>query len=490
MKKLTKVLALLISIITVLGMIACSDTPIQSDDTTAAAAVTTPTASETSAEETKLKANLPDKKYDRDFNIASGFVTDTKYTSSLITSAEITGDILNDAFYNRTVLMEETFGIKMNVVDCAPDKLKTAHSSGERIYDIGTGVLSEVTLILSNGLAVDLNTVTTIDLSMPWWDQNANAKFMVTDKLFYTFSDFLITGIDNCRACYFNKELATDLNLGDLYGMAKEGSWTLEKFRQMCIVAKSDLNGDSKIDTNDRIGVGGAPTQFYEAIMSGCDMEPVKQGDGNIPYYSANVEREKFIEVYTTVLDYFTKDDTYLSAGNTEALDMFKAGNALFSITTFTQVPKLRAEAAIEFGIMPIPKYNADQKNYQHTSPNGDALFICPGSAEDIEFAGVMCEAGSYFSSIYYSENAVMPSYFDLCLTTKNAPDVESSENLQIIHDSISYTMKILGTDYMQGIYNLLAAEDYNVASRITQFDKLYVKQIKTKLKAYGIEIN
>ena len=491
MKKFTKILAALLSMLMVVALIACSDATDTPEDSSASAVVSDDTAAgDTAAESTKLEPVLPDTKYNREFKIASGYVTETKYTTNLIISDETTGDILNDAIFSRTVLMEERFGITMVVDDIPVATLKTAHGSGEHIYDIGTATLSEITTVLTNGLATDLNKVNSIDLSNPWWDQNANAKFAITDKLFYTFSDFFITGIDNTRACYFNKELATDLNLGNLYSIAKEGTWTFEKFRAMCVVALSDLDGNGVIDSNDRVGVAEKGTQFYEAVMSACDMEPVKQGSDSVAYYSGNVERDKFIDVYTQVLDWFTKDNTYLNIANATALEMFKNGNSLFILYTFSECPKLRSETSVEFGIMPIPKYNEDQANYQHTSPNGDALFICAGTEEEMEFAGVMCEAAAYFSSNYYSDDAVMPSYFNLCLATKNAPDLDSSENLQIIHDTISYTIKLYGTEYMQAIYDQLAASNYNIASKLTQLDKLHVKNITKKLESYGVELD
>ncbi|MBO4792065.1 MAG: hypothetical protein J5592_07230, partial [Clostridia bacterium] len=100
-----------------------------------------------------------------------------------------------------------------------------------------------------------------------------------------------------------------------------------------------------------------------------------------------------------------------------------------------------------------------------------------------------MCEAAAYYSSSYYSDSALMPAYFDLCLTTRNAPDVESSKNLQIIHDNIAYTSKILGTTYMQAIYDAFASENRGIATVLARLNKANVPNIKNILAPLGVVI-
>ncbi|MCQ2428231.1 MAG: hypothetical protein MJ137_07530, partial [Clostridia bacterium] len=235
MKTLKSTLAVLLSAMMLLGAVACSNGPEGPADTTPTAVATTAPSDSSAPEDTKLTANLPDIKYNKDFTIASGYVTDTKYTSTLITSSEVTGDLINDAIYSRTVNMEEKFGIKMVVLDVAYTQIINSYKGGDRPYDIGTATLSEMINVLKSGVAVNLNDVSTIDLTKPWWDQNANDKFAVKDKLYYTFSDFFITGIDNTRACFFNKDMLKDLNLTNPYDLVEPGKWTVDVMREMCV---------------------------------------------------------------------------------------------------------------------------------------------------------------------------------------------------------------------------------------------------------------
>jgi len=490
MKHSVKIATIILAAMMLLGLISCSNNPGETENTTAAIVSSAGQDETTLPEETKLTAKLPDVKYNRDFNIASGYVTDTKYTSTLIVSSEVTGDLINDAVYARTVTMEEQFGVKINVLDVTYTQVINSYKGGDRPYDIGSATLSEMINVLTAGVAVNLKDVSTIDLSMPWWDQNANDKFMVKDKLYYTFSDFFITGIDNTRACFFNKDLIKDLSLTDPYTLVEPGKWTVDTMREMCVAALSDLDGDGKITTSDRVGVAEANTQFYEAVITSCDMEPVKQGADHIPYYPGQDDTERFTEVYTHLLDLFSKDNAYLNCGNTDAVNMFARGDSLFILYTFSQCPKFRQTSDVNFGILPCPKYNEDQERYLNVSPNGDALYIIAGSDDEVSFSGVMCEAASYYSSSYYSDKALMPSYFDLCLASKNAPDLDSSQNLQLIHDNIAYTCKVLTTGYMQGIYNAFGDNNYNISSTLKTLNKLYGNKIASELAKIGVEID
>ena len=135
MKKPVRILAVLLALLLLAGAVACA-TPSETEDTTAQAAPVTDQPGDSSAEETKLQPDLPDVKYDRDFVIASGYVTETKYTSNLIVSDEVTGELINDAVYNRTVTMQERFNVRIQVLDITSTQIINAVNGGERPYDI------------------------------------------------------------------------------------------------------------------------------------------------------------------------------------------------------------------------------------------------------------------------------------------------------------------------------------------------------------------
>ena len=95
-----------------------------------------------------------------------------------------------------------------------------------------------------NGILTDLYQKEHLALDMPWWDQKANENLTVMDTLFYTTGD--ISTADNDATCtvLFNKVVATNYNLPDMYETVKDGKWTLDLFLSLSEETSVDLNGD------------------------------------------------------------------------------------------------------------------------------------------------------------------------------------------------------------------------------------------------------
>lgn len=486
-KTALKVLCLVLTLISLVSLFACGKNGNGSDtvaDTTAAAQ-----SGEQSNEQTKLEPVLPDVKYNTTLTIASELVNETKYTSNDIVAGEQNADYINDAIYLRTDKIQDQFGVIIDVLDVKYSKVVNSVTSGSHEYDVGTATLSEIMQIVNNGASTDLYDVASINLDNPWWDQNAQQKLCIGSKLFYTLSDFFITGLDNSRCFYFNKDIAKDVNAGNLYELVEKNEWNIEKLRELSMLSLEDLNGDGKYDTNDKLGMAQNATTFYEVMLTGVDCEIMKQGSNGIPYFMTfGDNKNTFVEVYTKLLDTFSKDKAYFVVTTTQSRDMFITGNLFFTTDTLMYCSKMRqSDTDVNFGIMPVPKLNAEQERYLHVSPNPHVFFIVPGNEETTERTGVLLEALSYYSSSYWSDKALIPAYFDLVLTTRNAPDVDSSTNLQIVHDNISYVIKIVGTDFSNAIYGAFANANYGITALLKSQETQMLKKLASTLEALNV---
>ena len=300
--------------------------------------------------------------------------------------------------------------------------------------------------------------------------------------LYYTFSDFLITGMDNGRAVYFNKTMRQELDLPDLYQMVREGTWTYDKMAEMAEVAQSDLNGDGRINEADRVGIANNATTIYEALLTGCDAELVKQGDDGIPYFFCLDHEEEFVNVYQSLLSTFTANDRLLITSDAEK--MFTDEKVLFYVSTLSAAVRMR-QFEMDLGILPVPKWDEKQENYLNVSPNGHALMI-PNSVQNTERSGVILEALSYYSSKYHSDDAVMPAYFETALTARSARDDESAESLQIIHDNISYVIKVVGTMFSDMVYGYFNMENPNISSLLKSSGNAQKTKLEKVLTDFG----
>ena len=126
-----------------------------------------------------------------------------------------------------------------------------------------------------------------------------------------------------------------------------------------------------------------------------------------------------------------------------------------------------------------------DHDSYLNVSPNGHALMI-PNSVQDTARSGVILEALSYQSSKYHSDDAVMPAYFETALTARSARDDESAESLQIIHDNVSYVIKVVGTVFSDMVYGYFSTENPNISSLLKSSGKAQKTKLEKVLADFG----
>ena len=490
MKTLRSVISIILLTSMLISAVSCGTAKKEIQQTTNAVLQdSTVTTTETSSEmpiETQDPATVPEipnVTYDGyTYTVANSAIGDGKYTSATMFSDLITGDVYEDAVYERTLLIEELFQIDLEEVYVSPTELINTVLSGTDEFDLHTATLSNIQAVVKRQCAYDLNEIDALCMEKAWWDQNACEKLSFDGKLYYTFSDFVIYGIDNARATYFNKTLHHQLGLEDLYKLTAEGKWTYDKMGEMAKIAVSDLNGDGVIAKDDQLGIVDSATTFYEAMLTGCGAEIVQMGNDGLPYFFMYDHQEKFVEVYQALLSTFSADSRLLKTSG--GLDIFKQDKTLFCISTVAVASMIRGEK-LEFGILPVPKWDEMQENYLNVSPNGHA-FMIPTTVQNIERAGNILEALSYYSSKYYSEDATMQTYFEKALTTKSVRDDESASSLDIIHDNISYVIKIVS--HAINVYAQFDADNMNISSIIKANEKVQKKKLEQAIAELGAE--
>ena len=66
--------------------------------------------------------------------------------------------------------------------------------------------------------------------------------------------------------------MAEELNIGNVYEMVDNGTWTLDKMAELGSVAYSDVNGDSKCDTGDKYGIGLGNVIHFDAYYTAAGL--------------------------------------------------------------------------------------------------------------------------------------------------------------------------------------------------------------------------
>lgn len=401
-----------------------------SPDTTAD---TTPAETET----TKILPDLPERDFEGyTFRGMTKGTASSHWYSRDFYAEEITGEAINDAVYNRNATVGEKYNFKMEELgaesgDPVSDARK-AVQAGENSFDVILAGNS-INPMITDGMLLDLYAMPYMDMSRPWYDQNANESLSIGHKLFVSCGELNIMDNDATWSVLFNKAMAEDLGLGNFYDMVKEGTWTQDVLLSSMEAASIDLNGDGQRDAADQWGNVGESFDVM-GYMVGAGARCFTKDENDMPVFDALSER--YVDAYAKASAINDNTDICLTitkaGGSWDVLDtVFTEGRCLFSYVGLNRVTLFR-EMEADFGILPTPKFDETQEKYYNTvSTWGANLFAVPKTTEDLERTGIILEALSA-ESMY----TLTPAYYDVTLKTKAARDEESSAMLDIIFAS------------------------------------------------------
>lgn len=482
MKRRISIIALLLAVLMVASVfVACQDNdPDESKDGTVSKA----------EGDGRYVADLPEFSWDTKTGTYGTFdvlVTSQEGDSTYFSEEigydlyETTDEVLNAAVMERNNYVEQLTGVEIvahpvkNVVSALNDEI----ASGMSTYDMAMPFMPGAATLAQEGKLHALNSEKLsayIDLTQPWWDANATAGLSVDGIVYFTTGDISIMQKIVSTAVTFNKDMYASLFPGEktLYEMVDDGEWTLDKMVELAKVATVQ-DGDGDWDLDDQWGCSashGDANMFY--LASGNTI-CAKDSD-DLPVFS--MQNASSISAAIKVLEVLQTDGWAIMAQDMKnmsdknmwvsSLDVFGEGRALFRTTAFSAIKKLRAyEEGVEFGIVPMPKLNAEQeKYYTPCSAHMAYAVVIPNCVADEEFSAYMtelvcCEAKNYVTDAYY----------EVTLKKRDSKDDETERMLDLLFSNVIYdTGYIYGFSGASNILtNLMGSKGTDVQSSVEE---------------------
>jgi hypothetical protein len=404
--------------------------------------------------------------------------------------AELMGEVFNDAVYNRNLKIENEYNANLKALygqnwDSTYNDLKKDVKAGDLRADVYfTHVTSGPAAIISDGLLREWSQVPHLDFEQPWWNKTAITNLNIANKMFYLSGSL---SIQDPLLLVFNKTLLQNLALEDPYKLVREGLWTIEKLDKMAADASKDLNGDGKFDyKDDQFGLEFGICWQTPCLMYACDeLTVIIDSEG---YPKVTMDNQKKIDAYEKIYELlWGGNKTYCFNGTTTQTANhphmgIDSGRVLFCQYNLFTCENLRA-ADVEYGILPLPKYDENQKSYMTNSWTGMyGLPVCVAD-EKLDMIGVIMES---MSALGHKE--VIPVYYDILLKEKVSRDDDSRDMLDIILSGIVFDS---GLNYQAGssqpgyfIKDLIVGKKQDYVSSLekvknkmeTDYDKLYNK--------------
>ena len=347
------------------------------------------------------------------------------------------GDIVNDAVYKRNRTVEEEYKVDIDYHSTGGVNSEVGEAflqsilAGDNEFDLAlTHMFSGVNPLISSKALYNFNDLPVVDFDKPWWAQHLRDTLEVDGILLLHSSD-LVYKFNDC--IYFNRGIMEDNNLdADLYELVKEGKWTWDKLISMAKSVSNDLNGDGKYDENDMYGLALVPNEAEDSnwvYANGLTIASVE--DGRISMTNVKSERMKSVVDF---MDEFVNNGNHVYISGAKSLQdakVFLDGHSLFMENLTLILPEMR-DSKIDFGIVPLPKYDESQTDYRSMATT--QMMALPATLDDPEFTGVILEALSMES--YRTLN---PAVYEISMTGKYLRDEESYKMYQIIQNSGIY---------------------------------------------------
>ncbi|MBQ7982981.1 MAG: hypothetical protein IJ302_05395, partial [Clostridia bacterium] len=149
--------------------------------------------------------------------------------------AEQTGEALADAVYNRNRKIEELYNCTITAEDEDWDIAATVNRSvmaGDGAYDAIFPHWQVMSTLITQGSLLQLDDL--IDVSQPWWDEKALEGFSVMGKTYAMCGDMMFMDKFSDIIIMFNKQMADNYDLGDIYTMVVDKKWTFDTMYEMC----------------------------------------------------------------------------------------------------------------------------------------------------------------------------------------------------------------------------------------------------------------
>ncbi len=488
-KTLALLLVLLMSAPTFL---ACSDAGTNEET---AAETSSPTASEeTVAEETVddsldangyLKDDLPDELDFQEQTVNVLYWSDVE--NQEFSAEEFTGEIVNDAIYQRNINVEEDLNIKYNWIgqagngsniDAYVAKVRESYTAGDSAYDILASYSRTIMASVINGFTTNLETAPYLDFDKPWWPDNLLKESTINNHLYLVSGDISTNVLHMMYCVYYNKQLLGDYQLPEPTDLVFENQWTLDKLVELTTNAYIDLNGNTKKDMQDQFGFT-IVNYHNDAFYTGSDLKLVEHDAEKTLIVSPDFFGEKSISVIEKLGPWETSQDVYVG-GDYET--PFTEGRSIFTINRAHYASKALRDSELSYGIVPVPKYDENQENYRTVMGNPVTLYSISASCQykDICAAVLECMGSNGY-------RLTTPAIFENNMKKKYSVDDVNAQMYDIVRESVSFELGRFMNKYLSNITDIFFAalvnNDANWGSTAARYNKPLGKQMEKVVK-------
>jgi len=398
------------------------------------------------------------------------------------------GDVVEDAAFRRNSAVMERFNIEIAINDQYGHRdvgaaLERFVASDDDTFEIYAGHAIVAGGNAVNGMFMNWHDIDYTDFEKPWWSQNSVDALTLNGKMFLVPTYFTISTVGNTYCMYYNKTIAANYNLDNIYDIVNNNQWTLEKMRATVTDVYNDLNGNNRQDADDAYGLATTALSPAVTYTWAFDMDVLEIDEDY--GYEITVTSERNATIYQDVFDLYYRTTGVTTSGDNHgyAIDVFRKGNTLMSNGLFNQSLAYLRDFEDPYAIIPYPMYDEEQGEYFSMLDGGHTIIGVPITCTDTEFTGLITEA---LAAESWKE--VIPAYYEMALKTKGVRDEESIAMMDKITQSVKVDFVYI-YDNWQGyaffMQTLLQPKNENFSSALKKTERPANKWYQKMMDAF-----
>ena len=387
-----------------------------------------------------LPDSLPDDlNFDEDVTIL--YWTDTGMPEF---DVEVSGDLVDDAIFNRNQSVQERLNITLNWTGANQEQFaQTVQNdrNGEGKIDIIAGYSQTMATVTYTGNTIDLIGVNYLDFTKPWWPDSLLNEAMVGDKLYFISGDISTNTLYWMYATFFNKTMLQTYGLEDPYTLVANNEWTVDKMFSMCKEIYTDAGAPGK-DLADTFGIV-MPRLSIDAFFYSSGLRTTEKGDNGelllSPSYTGEVS-QRLAEMLVELL--FDSEGGFCVHDDTGPVNQAFANGQVAFITNrpMDAITDYGHANNLVYGVVPTPKWDSQQEQYLTCIGNPFTLYsISMAQSYDQERVDMLGAVLECMASEAYRKTT--PALYEQTMQTRYAKDDVTAQMYDICRENIVFDL-------------------------------------------------
>lgn len=363
-------------------------------------------------------------------------------------------DDIDEQVYYRNVEIQKKLNVEFDITHA------TVHDNDLNAWLLSAALLNDSFDIISNkayqsvssellGYYMNLYDVENLNLNKSYWNQTFISAGTVNDHLYTVVGDMNISVYMTMFCMFFNinkcEAQGEGWSMDEIFDVALQGDWTWEKFASYVKDAEVDLGAEKPVYAF----YSHTYSQAYDGLLQSFELNLVSTDpDDGTHTLVAGTRYEKLQTATKAVYDLYSNANVKLDTsgyGNGE-YNLFDAGEALFSIECVNDAQNRKnANLTDEYGLLPLPKYEADgtANYYTGLQDSHNVISVVKGRSNYAAIGAVLELLSAY------SYEGIRPYYVNTLAKQKYLDNLKSQKVMDLILDGARWDFAAIYAAYL-----------------------------------------